>query len=224
MDIVEKVFAHLSDLANRVSRNKKQSFHSLWAYATMAPSVLINGLRQLIPSSEDWEAFGMSHGPQSRSSSASIFRKARKTKHFALPEVKLFVESNYHKPSDKFGKAGHAGQRDAVAGVAYLIYDAPSLWANWHHSWAGCLLQNGGLFTNTTTGDVYHSLGFHVCSAVGCRVKVFVVDGAEFVAVHPWEGSGPEILHNFTITEEEPEWVRLQVKLLPHACLGHRRG
>ena len=82
----------------------------------------------------------------------------------------------------------------------------------------------GGLFANTTTGDVYHSLGFHVCSAVGCRVSVFVDDGAEFAVVHPWEGSGPEILYNFTITEEEPEWVRLQVKLLPPACLGHRKG
>ncbi len=137
-DILERAFAHLSDIAARSSKNKKMSQHSVWFYASTSPYVKKSGMQQCLPAEEDWQTFSSLTVGQSKQT--KIYNSAFKAKQTKLPAEgadnipKTTLEIKKNKG---WRNAGSQSHHISVAAIAYLLHDEPFDFKNGEGTWAG---------------------------------------------------------------------------------------
>ena len=223
MDILEKCFAHLSDIASRHSKNKKLAFHALWLYATTSPYVVTSALKQSIPTCAQWLQCACLFA---KSTFSSMFVNGQNLDHFKLPEVLPQTSGRIQK--SKFRCSGPHGHHVSCAAMAYILHDQPSEWINHHMAWASCLLARGGIFEDNANPllarrPIYLSFGFKKFAALACTLQQLTDGSDEYLQVSPSSQSqtAPEFIMNFDVSKKS-RWQRVNVQRLPPSCVPEK--
>jgi len=218
MDILEKCFAHLSDIASRHSKNKKLAFHALWLYATTSPYVVTSALKQSIPTCAQWFQYACLFA---KSTFSSMFVNGQNLNHFKLPEV--LPQTSGRIQASKFRCSGPLGHHTSCASMAYILHDQPTEWTNHNRVWASCLLARGGIFEDNANPllarkPIYLSFGFTKFAALACTLQQLTDGSDEYLQVSPASQTTPKFIMNFDVSNTS-RWQRVNVQPLPPSCV-----
>ena len=136
--VLERCFAHLTDVFARHSKNKKGSPFAVWFYASCSPYTRKenSGMEQSLPTKSEWSKCMPLLCKGSKSIEAKLFNHSFKPSSTPLPSVHFPVSSTAIRKK-KWRTCGPNGHYNSVAAMAYLLHDAPSDFANVDMAWAG---------------------------------------------------------------------------------------
>ena len=130
-DVLESTFAHLADIAQRQSKNKKMGFYSRWLYTVSAPYSR-ESCPQFLPNAGDWLRYRLAD-PSLQKQFASLGN----VKQQRMPDIRYGEDSRFpQQPADvKFRNAGPLSHQKSAAALAYMLEDEATNFANVTNAW-----------------------------------------------------------------------------------------
>lgn len=140
-DLLEKTFAHLTDLAKRTGRSFKSTAYVKWLYTTTSPYIKTSGTTQILPSHNHFRELA-GFWSQQKSVQKERYDKCFDLDATILPYIQLgeSAPDPLKKSSLKLHRTcGPTGHHRAVAAMAFAMHDAAHGFQHKDRAWVGAL-------------------------------------------------------------------------------------